>query len=106
MGRGPAWGAADIVFLESLCDAGLSNVEIAERMPGRTVKAVTAARNRYGLTGWREAHRMSPAQVEALRVAHEERGWTWGRIAEKLGVPAASLRKRYRYQRRAERADG
>lgn len=88
------WGVNEDEQLRRLYGEGVAVVEIARRL-GRSANAVDARRRAIGLTARRQPRRWSPRQ-DALLVASARAAVPARFMAERLGLPLESVRRRRR----------
>lgn len=87
---GERWTPQEDSIMLSLCESGKSYVHVANILGKSSGETVRKHYNRVAGHPRPRMVRITPAQADAIARARAA-GWTWGRIAERVGMTESQL---------------
>lgn len=97
------WTTSEITILHESVSKGLTDPQIHDLLPDRTLAAINAARFRMGLSPKRRRVMMTPELMCDIHIMKHDEHMTWKQIGERMGVNWTTLQSAYSKIRSRER---
>ena len=97
------WSTSETTILREAVAKGMTDEQIHDLLPNRTLAAINAARFRMGLSPKRRCVMMTPELMCDIHIMKHDEHMTWKQIGERMGVNWTTLRSAYSKIRSRER---